>query len=391
MSPPFCTHRVDIEKGAAHSIQGDVHIFKGKMLPRQSSTCGIGVTIFFWYLCSIVGNNAGKSVLSRIPLPMTLCVIQFTLATFSVTLLNLASGRKSLAQLWSILQRAKYVGALLGSMGIISNVSHRVALMYIPVSFAHTVKATQPLFSAVLSSILLGQSFSWTTVLSLLVVVAGVALAAFTEFQFNTIGFIAAEASAMAMSVANVSLKRVLHLSRNELPSGKSSRKSYNRSSHFDKNDMFLIVNAFSLALVLPVWWFAEVPRLGLTTFTPMSTFLVFLNTGTMTLQHFLALSILAAISPVSHSIVNSCKRVVVITVSVLYFGNPVSVLNAAGIVVTLSGIFLYERSVRVSSPQPRLAPSSSDTALQVQELLMDRHPPQEITVVAAQDHSTPS
>ena len=86
--------------------------------------------------------------------------------------------------------------------------------------------------------------------------------------------------------------------------------------------------------MYLVLRWFVEVPRLGLTTFTPLSAFLVFLNTGTMTLQHFLALSILAAISPVSHSIVNSCKRVVVITVSVLYFGNPVSVLNAAGIVV---------------------------------------------------------
>lgn len=36
---------------------------------------------------------------------------------------------------------------VLGSAGLCSNVFHRVALMAIPVSFVHTVKASQPLFS----------------------------------------------------------------------------------------------------------------------------------------------------------------------------------------------------------------------------------------------------
>lgn len=294
-------------------------------------------------MCSVVGNNAGKSVLAQVPLPMTLCIIQYTLATIFVSLSKFTFEGKSPILIWSLLQRAKWVGILLGFLGIISNVSHRVALMFIPVSFAHTVKATQPLFSAILSFAFLGQTFTMKTCVSLFTVAAGVALAALTEFQFNIIGFIAAGTSAIAMSVANVSMKCVLQLSRNDviLPTIKTHIRN------FDKNDMFLIINAYSLALAIPIWCFIELPSIGLTSFTPSRTLLILLNTGTMVVQHFLALSILARCSPVTHSIVNSCKRVVVISFSVLYFGNPVSALNAMGIFVTLGGIVLYERSLR--------------------------------------------
>lgn len=44
----------------------------------------------------------------------------------------------------------------------------------------------------------------------------------------------------------------------------------------------------------------------------------------------------------------NSLKRVVVITISVLYFRNAVSGLNGLGICLALGGVLLYERSVRV-------------------------------------------
>ena len=49
-------------------------------------------------------------------------------------------------------------------------------------------EAVQPLFSALLSSLLLGTTYSYRTVLSLLVVVGGVALSAFKEPQFHIIG-----------------------------------------------------------------------------------------------------------------------------------------------------------------------------------------------------------
>ena len=77
--------------------------------------------------------------------------------------------------------------------------------------------------------------------------------------------------------------------------------------------------------------------------------------------QHFVSLSILSLLSPVSHSIVNSFKRIVVISLSVLYFRNPVSSLNAFGMVCALGGVFLYQHSLQLPPSKPQAHGSSSN------------------------------
>jgi hypothetical protein len=72
--------------------------------------------------------------------------------------------------------------------------------------------------------------------------------------------------------------------------------------------------------------------------------------------QHFVSLAVLAMVSPVSHAIVNSCKRIVVIGLSVAYFRNPISPLNLFGMVCAFTGVYLYQKSV-VSEKEVYLAP----------------------------------
>ena len=59
-----------------------------------------------------------------------------------------------------------------------------------------------------------------------------------------------------------------------------------------------------------------------------------------------MSITLLAMISPVSHSIVNSGKRIFVIGLSILYFRNPVSKLNFCGMVMAVGGVFLYNRAL---------------------------------------------
>ncbi|KAM0894634.1 hypothetical protein ACQ4PT_024333 [Festuca glaucescens] len=54
--------------------------------------------------------------------------------------------------------------------------------------------------------------------------------------------------------------------------------------------------------------------------------------------------SLLARISPVTHSVANSVKRVVVIVSSVIFFRTPISPINAFGTAVALVGVFLYSQ-----------------------------------------------
>ena len=56
---------------------------------------------------------------------------------------------------------------------------------------------------------------------------------------------------------------------------------------------------------------------------------------------------ILARVSPVTHSVGNCVKRVVVISFSVLFFKNAVSPVNAIGTAVALGGVYAYTRVKR--------------------------------------------
>ncbi|XP_022865114.1 phosphoenolpyruvate/phosphate translocator 3, chloroplastic-like [Olea europaea var. sylvestris] len=62
---------------------------------------------------------------------------------------------------------------------------------------------------------------------------------------------------------------------------------------------------------------------------------------------------ILQRVSPVTHSVGNCVKRVVVIVTSVLFFRTPVSPINSLGTGVALSGVFLYSRVKRI---KPKMA-----------------------------------
>lgn len=61
--------------------------------------------------------------------------------------------------------------------------------------------------------------------------------------------------------------------------------------------------------------------------------------------QNAMAFTILSLVSPVTYSVANTLKRVFVIVLSIIWFRNPVSLTNALGIIIALTGIFLYNRA----------------------------------------------
>ena len=88
---------------------------------------------------------------------------------------------------------------------------------------------------------------------------------------------------------------------------------------------------------------------------------LVALNALAMVAQHYVSLSVLARMSPVSHSLVNLFKRVVVIGASVAVFRNPVSPLNALGMLLASAGVACYSHASRAA---PRRARADDEAAL---------------------------
>ncbi|KAI7750942.1 hypothetical protein M8C21_026923, partial [Ambrosia artemisiifolia] len=273
-------------------------------------------------------------VLKVFPNPITVTTVQFAVGSVIVFLmwtLNIHKRPKiSGAQLLGILP--------LAMVHTLGNLFTNMSLGKVAVSFTHTIKAMEPFFSVVLSAMFLGEMPTPWVVASLLPIAGGVALASMTEASFNWAGFW----SAMASNVSNQS--------RNVL----SKKFMVKKEESLDNITLFSVITIMSFFLLAPVTLFTEGVRV-----TPAYLQSAGLNVKQVYIRSLLAAicfhayqqvsyMILQRVSPVTHSVGNCVKRVVVIVTSVLFFRTPVSPINSIGTGVALAGVFLYSQVKRL-------------------------------------------
>ncbi|KAK4394688.1 Phosphoenolpyruvate/phosphate translocator 1, chloroplastic [Sesamum angolense] len=300
--------------------------------PKSKSlrdTLVLGTLFGFWYLFNIYFNIYNKQVLKAFHYPVTVSLGQFAVGTVLVILM----------WTFNLYKRPKISGAQLAAIfplavvHTLGNLFTNMSLGKVAVSFTHTIKAMEPFFSVVLSAMFLGEFPTIWVVSSLVPIVGGVALASLTEASFNWAGFW----SAMASNLTNQS--------RNVL----SKKFMVKKEESLDNITLFSIITIMSFILMIPTTFFME----GIT-FTPSYLEAAGVNVKEVYTRSLLAAlcfhayqqvsyMILQRVSPVTHSVGNCVKRVVVIVTSVLFFRTPVSPINSLGTAIALAE-FSYTR-----------------------------------------------
>lgn len=312
---------------------GEVESVESK---KFADTLVLGALFAFWYLFNIYFNIYNKQVLKVYHFPVTLSLVQFAVGTVIIMLMWILNVHKrpklTRAQLFAILP--------LAVVHTLGNIFTNMSLGKVSVSFTHTVKAMEPFFSVILSAMFLGEFPTIWVISSLIPVVGGVALASMTEASFNWIGFWSAMASNLTNQSRNVFSKKFM----------------VKKEESLDNITLFSVITIMSFFLMIPPTLIMEGVK-----FTPSYLQSAGLNVNQIYIRSLLAClcfhayqqvsyMILQRVSPVSHSVGNCVKRVVVIVSSVLFFRTPVSPINSLGTGIALAGVFLYSRVKSIKS-----------------------------------------
>ena len=350
------------------------------------------ITLFMslWYACSgvtLFGNKHIMNTLGCDPnvLAMTQMVSTFFFGALKMYGPYLFGGRLQSSPLSSQPLRSFITDmAIVGLMRFATVMLGLVSLKFVAVSFTETVKSSAPFFTVIFAQLILGERTSFMVKLSLLPVVGGLALCSATELSFNYIGFFAAVFNNCARGRQENTLAAVVIVaslvSRHIFMLHRCTDTQHSRTfpiltccslhpsrcttgidcvqnvfskklltTHYNYINLQFYTSAAALLIQLPLMlykhfgaWLRQEH-----TFSAELALCLLLNGMAFHLQSVMAYAVMGLISPVSQSVANTLKRALLIFLSILYFGNPVTWLSAIGTATCIGGVFAYNHARR--------------------------------------------
>ncbi|XP_008048302.1 solute carrier family 35 member E2B [Carlito syrichta] len=242
-----------------------------------------------------------------------------------------------------------------------------VSLKNVAVSFAETVKSSAPIFTVIMSRMILGEYTGLLVNLSLIPVMGGLALCTATEISFNILGFSAALSTNIMDCLQNVFSKKLL--------SGDKYR--------FSAPELQFYTSAAAMAMLIPAWaFFMDVPvigRSGKSFSYSRDIVLLLLTDGVLFhLQSVTAYALMGRVSPVTFSVASAVKHALSIWLSIIVFGNRITSLSAIGTVLVTLGVLFYNKAKQHQQEvMQSLAVATSRTPEDDAEPLMPKDPRQ--------------
>jgi len=286
--------------------------------------------MFTWFFLNVMYNITNKKCQNAFPMPWTMTFVSLFVGVPYILLLW-ASGLRKAPKLnpgwWKTL-------APIGAAHALGHAGAVIALGAGAVSFAQTVKAAEPVFTCVLSYLVLGTVLKWPVYASLLPIIGGVSLASLKELSFTYKALYGALTSNIAFASRAVLSKATM-----QKPVGENMGAA----------NLYGMLTILAVIFTAPFAFYYEGPTFAAQFAKSAEAVGGGWLVRQMALDGFyyyayneVAFITLNQVAPVTHSIANTFKRVAIILATVVVFGNKLSPLGAAGSAIAVAGTFLY-------------------------------------------------
>lgn len=283
-----------------------------------------------WYTTSSGGNIVGKLVLNEFPYPMTVTMVQLVSgAVYLNPIINLMSISNK-----GEVSRTYYMTMIIPlALGkFLSSVSSHISIWKVSVSYAHTVKATLPFFTVVLSRIILGEKQTYPVYVSLIPIIGGVLIATMTELSFDYVGLFSAVFATVGFSLQTIFSKKCL------------------KETGLHHLRFYVMICRVAALCCFPLWVivdlrkiFAHHEMMGEGRMLHCTVLLVIDGFFNM-LQNVFAFTVIAMVVPLSYAVANATKRIVIIGASLFFLRNPVTPMNLLGMLIAVVGVLIYNK-----------------------------------------------
>lgn len=313
---------------------------------RKEESSGLGETLqvgsYFalWYLFNIAYNIYNKQALNVLSYPWTVATIQMATGILYFAPLWLLGLRK--APKLSMDDYKTLFPIALCHTGV--HVGAVIALGAGAVSFAHIVKASEPVVTCALNAVLLGQILPVSVYMTLLPIIGGVGIASLKELSFTWLALGSAMLSNVSSAARGVLSKKTM--------AGKQI------GENLDAQNLYAVLTAMSTAILIPICFalegtgmfsaFGKLVSKGEYTRKSLSTLLA-LSGASYYAYNEVAFLALGKVNPVTHAVGNTIKRVVIIVASVIAFKTPMSTGSIIGSSIAIAGTLMYSLAMNAS------------------------------------------
>lgn len=204
------------------------------MVKKTAEALKVGSYFALWYLFNIAYNIYNKKALNVLDYPWTVATIQMGTGILYFVPLWLLGIRK--APKLNFQEMKTLFPIALCHTGV--HVGAVIALGAGAVSFAHIVKASEPVVTCLFNALLLGQVFAPSVYLTLIPIIGGVGLASASELSFT----FQALASAMLSNVSSAA-RGVL---------SKKSMSGVKIGENLDAQNLYAVLTAMSTLILIP-------------------------------------------------------------------------------------------------------------------------------------------